>query len=183
MDFGVEKMLKVFRCWICGETYLGEEEPTDCPYCGADREFLKPGEEYELPDVELTEKSRKNLEEALELEVDNATFYYCAYNKAEGPKTEGMFKRLAKVESEHAEAICLFLDVEEPEIDKHIEKCVEELPENIKDAHSRESRAIDHYRKFAKEAEEPRVKEFFEALVEIETDHLELHESELEELR
>ncbi len=175
-------MLKVFRCWICGETYLGEEKPTDCPYCGADEEFLKPGEEYELPDVELTETSRKNLEEALELEVDNATFYYCAYNKAEGPKTEGMFKRLAKVESEHAEAICLFLDIEEPEIDKHIDKCAEELPDNLEDAHARESRAIKHYRKFAEEAEEPRVKELFEALVEIETDHLELHEGELEEL-
>ena len=176
-------MLKVFRCWICGETYLGEEEPTDCPYCGADEEFLKPGEEYELPDVELTETSKKNLEEALELEVDNATFYYCAYNNAEGPKTEGMFKRLAKVESEHAEAICLFLDREEPDIDRNIDKCSDELPENLEDAHSRESRAIEHYRKFAVEAEEPRVEEFFEALVEIESDHLELHEAELETLK
>ncbi|MEF8874379.1 MAG: ferritin family protein [Candidatus Thermoplasmatota archaeon] len=172
-------MLKVFRCWICGETYLGEEKPTDCPYCGADEEFLKPGEEYELPDVELTETSKNNLEEALELEVDNATFYYCAYNNAEGSKAEGMLKRLAKVESEHAEAICLFLNIEEPEIDKHIDKCAEDLVENLKDAHSRESRAIKHYRKFAEEAEEPRVEEFFEALAEIENDHLELHEGEL----
>lgn len=175
-------MLKVFRCWICGETYLGEEEPTDCPYCGADEEFLKPGEEYKLPDVELSETSKENLEEALELEVDNATFYYCAYNRADDPKTEGMFKRLAKVESEHAEAICLYLDREEPEIDRNIDKCADELPDNLKDAHARESRAIEHYRKFAEEAEEERVEEFFEALVEIETDHLELHEGELEEL-
>ncbi len=172
-------MLKVFRCWICGETYLGEEKPTDCPYCGADKEFLKPGEEYELPDVELSERSKKNLEDALELEVDNATFYYCAYNKAEGPRAEGMFKRLAKVEAEHAEAICLFLDIDEPDIDKNLEKCSEEFSENVKDAHARETRAINHYKKFAEEAEEPRVKELFEALVEIESDHLELHESEM----
>ncbi|MBD3207810.1 ferritin, partial [Candidatus Bathyarchaeota archaeon] len=84
-------MLRVFRCWICGETYLGEVAPTDCPYCGADQKFLKPAEEYEYPDVDLTETSKQNLEEALELEVGNATFYYCAYNRAEGPKTEGMF--------------------------------------------------------------------------------------------
>lgn len=175
-------MLKVFRCWICGETYLGEEKPTDCPYCGADQEFLKLGEEYEEPDVELTEISKKNLEEALELEVDNATFYYCAYRRAEGPKTEGMFKRLAKVEAEHAEAICTYLGIEEPDINKKSEDCSYHLPDNLEDAHSREDRAIKHYRKFASEAEEPRVKEFFEALVEIEGDHLELHESEIVEL-
>ncbi len=175
-------MLKVFRCWICGETYLGEEKPTDCPYCGADEEFLKPGEEYEEPDVELTEVSKKNLESALELEVDNATFYYCAYNQAKGPKTEGMFKRLAKVEAEHAEAICLFLDREEPDINKKSDNCSHHLPDNLEDANKRETRAIEHYRKFASEAEEPRVKEFFEALVEIESDHLELHEGELAKL-
>lgn len=175
-------MLKVFRCWICGETYLGEEKPTDCPYCGADKEFLKPGEEYELPEVELTETSKKNLEEALELEVDNATFYYCAYNRAEDTKTTGMFKRLAKVEAEHAEAICLFLDKEEPEINKKSEDCSYHLPDNIEDAHRREGRAIEHYKKFAEEAEEDRVEEFFEALVEIESDHLELHEHELDQL-
>ncbi|MBS3817404.1 MAG: hypothetical protein KGY76_07575 [Candidatus Thermoplasmatota archaeon] len=175
-------MLKVYRCWICGETYLGEEKPKDCPYCGADEEFLKPAEEYEYPEVDLTEKSKENLEEAIELEVDNATYYYCAYNKAETTKTEGMFKRLAKVESEHAEAISMFLDIEEPEIDKDVENCSEELKANIEDARSREDRAMEHYRKFAEEAEEPRVQELFEALVEIESDHLELHEEELKGL-
>ncbi|MFO7992185.1 MAG: ferritin family protein [Thermoplasmata archaeon] len=173
-------MLKVFRCWICGETYLGEAAPTDCPYCGADQKFLKPGEEYEYPDVDLTEISKQNLEEALELEVDNATFYYCAYNRAEDAKTEGMFKRLAKVEAEHAEAICMFLDIEEPDINKKSQDCNHHLPDNLEDAHERESKAIDHYRKFASEATEPRVKELFEALVEIESDHLELHEKTLE---
>lgn len=175
-------MLKVFRCWICGETYLGEEKPTDCPYCGADSEFLKPGEEYEYPDVKLTPRSKNNLEKALDLEVDNATFYYCAYNRADGEKTIGMFKRLAKVESEHAEAICMFLDREEPDISGKSEGCSYHLPDNLDDAHKREGRAIEHYRKFAEEAEEPRVEEFFEALVEIESDHLELHESELEKI-
>lgn len=175
-------MLKVYRCWICGETYLGEEPPTDCPYCGADKQFLKPGEEYEYPDVELTERSRRNLKKAVELEVDNATFYYCAYNKAEDPKTEGMFKRLAKVESEHAEAICMYIDIEEPDINKNSEDCSYHLPDNLQDAHDRESRAIEHYRTFAEEAEEPRVKELFEALVEIESDHLELHKEEMKDL-
>ncbi|MFO8110604.1 MAG: ferritin family protein [Thermoplasmata archaeon] len=172
-------MLKVYRCWICGETYLGEEPPTDCPYCGADKKFLKPGEEYETPDVELTSKSRENLEKALELEVSNATFYYCAYRNADGPRREGMFKRLAKVESEHAEAICLFLKIDEPDIPKDSTGCSDQVMENIKDAHARESQAIKHYRQFAEEAEEPRVKELFEALSEIESDHLELHKGEM----
>ncbi len=175
-------MLNVYRCWICGETYLGEEPPSDCPFCGADRKFLKPGEEYEYPDVELTEVSKKNLEAALELEVDNATFYFCAYNRSDDPKKEGMFKRLAKVESEHAEAICMFLDIDEPKINKNSEDCSHHFPDLLEDAKTRETGAINHYKKFAAEAEEPRVKEFFEAIVEIETDHLELHAHEIEEL-
>ncbi len=175
-------MLKVFRCWICGETYLGEEAPSDCPYCGADRTLLKPAEEYEYPDVDLSDKEKENFKKALELEVDNATFYYCANNKAENPKDEGMFKRLAKVEAEHAEAICMFLDREEPAINKKSEVCSHHLPDNLESAHQREQRAIEHYRKFAKEADHSRVKEFFEAIVEIETDHLELHEKEIDNL-
>ncbi len=175
-------MLNVYRCWICGETYLGEEPPSDCPYCGADKQFLKPGEEYEYPEVELSEKSRENFEAALKLEVDNATFYFCAAKRAEDVKRQGMFKRLAKVEAEHAESICMFLDIDEPSINKNSEECAYQLLENLEDAQKRETRAINHYRKFAEEAVEPRVKEFFEAIVDIETDHLELHQQELEEL-
>lgn len=175
-------MLNVYRCWICGETYLGEEAPSDCPYCGADRIYLKPGEEYEYPDVELSTKSKENLEAALELEVANATFYFCAARKAKDIKTQGMFKRLAKVEAEHAEAICTYLGIDEPAIDKKSDGCEDDLLNNLEDAQKRETRAINHYQKFSEEAVEPRVKEFFEALVEIETDHLELHQSEIEEL-
>lgn len=172
-------MLKVYRCWICGETYLGEEPPTDCPFCGADKEFLKPGEEYVEPDIELSPRSKENLERALELEVSNASFYFCAYRNADGPRTQGMFKRLAKVESEHAEAICKFLKIDLPKISKDSKECSETVMDNVKEAHGRESRAIDHYRQFAEEAVEPRLKEFFEALVEIESDHLELHQNEM----
>ncbi len=175
-------MLKVFRCWICGETYLGEETPSDCPYCGADREFLKPGSEYEHPDIDPSEGSKRNLEKALQLEVDNATFYFCAASRYDDPKVQGMFKRLGKIEAEHAEAICTILDREEPDINKDSDMCSYDLRDNIESAHGRENRAIEHYRKFANEAEEPRLKEFFEALVEIEGDHLELHSKELKGL-
>ncbi len=175
-------MLNVYRCWICGETYLGEEAPSDCPYCGADKEFLKPGEEYEYPNVKLTKTEKKNLETALELEVGNATFYFCAHSRTDDPKREGMFKRLAKVEAEHAEAICTLLDIEEPKINKKSEDCSHHYPDLEEDAKARETRAIKHYTQFAQEATNPRIKEFFEALVEIETDHLDLHNHELEEL-
>jgi len=29
--------MKMYRCRICGETYLGAEAPSHCPFCGAHR--------------------------------------------------------------------------------------------------------------------------------------------------
>ena len=46
---------------------------------------------------------------------------------------------------------------------------------NTKEGWERENRAIKAYETFRDEATSPRLKEFFNALVEIETDHLELH--------
>ncbi|MRR13422.1 ferritin, partial [bacterium] len=34
--------LKMYRCRICGETYLGYEAPANCPFCGAHVEFMRP---------------------------------------------------------------------------------------------------------------------------------------------
>jgi rubrerythrin len=49
----------------------------------------------------------------------------------------------------------------------------------LKNSHERETRAIDFYRKAAAEADSSRIKQIFEALVEVETDHLHLSEERL----
>jgi len=176
--------VKVFRCRICGDPYIGTEAPTQCPFCGAPRKYLIRAEHWN-PDqfnVKLTETSRKNLEAALKLELDNTGFYDCAKNAAGKMGDEygsAKFKALMKVEREHAAAISKFL--KKPAPDALAQNCNADFKANSKEGFEREDRAIKAYSKFRDEAVEPRMKEFFGALVEIETDHLNLHTDNLKE--
>jgi len=170
--------VKVYRCRICGDPYLGTEPPTQCPFCGAQQEFLIDAKDWDTNEfnVELSEVSKKNLEAALELELDNAAFYDCAKNAASNAGDEygiAKFKILMKVEREHASAISKFLKISKPELEK--KTCAAEAKANSEEGYKREDRAIKAYSKFRDEAVEQRLKEFFDALVDIETDHLDLH--------
>ena len=170
--------VKVFRCRICGDPYIGTEAPTQCPFCGAAKRFFTGAQDWD-PDefnVNLSKISKKNLEAALQLELDNAAFYDCAKNaadKASDHYSLAKFKALMKVEREHASAISKFLKISRPELEKHA--CNADSKANSKEGWEREDRAIKAYAKFKDEATEPRLNEFFGALVEIETDHLDLH--------
>ena len=170
--------IKVFRCRICGDPYIGSEAPTQCPFCGAAQKLFVEAQDWN-PDefnVKLSDLSKKNLESALQLELDNAAFYDCAKNSAQKAGDEygiAKFKALMKVEREHASAISKFLKISRPELEK--KTCDANTKANSKEGWEREDRAIKAYAKFRDEAAEPRLKEFFEVLVEIETDHLDLH--------
>lgn len=170
--------IKVFRCRICGDPYIGSQPPTQCPFCGADQRFFVEAQNWDPNEfnVELSNVSRKNLQAALKLELDNAAFYDCAKNvagKAGDQYSLAKFKALMKVEREHASAISKFLRISPPELEK--QACNANAKANTKEGWEREDRAIKAYAKFRDEATEPRLKEFFGALVEIETDHLDLH--------
>lgn len=168
--------LKVFKCKICQEGYLGDAPPTHCPFCGAHQQYLIEAKDFDLPEYTLSEVSRKNLEAALELEVSNAEFYFCAAARADNVADATMFKRLGKVESEHASTIAKELKISSPDISRDVDTCSDGNTPNLKESHERESRAIGHYTKFLSEATEDRIKEVFTAIVEIEKDHLSLTE-------
>ena len=51
--------------------------------------------------------------------------------------------------------------------------------ENLEESHARETRAINFYRQAAEESINERVKEIFNALVNVETDHLQLSKERL----
>jgi len=174
--------IKVFRCRICGDPYIGTRIPKQCPFCGAQQQYFVEAEDWNTNEfnVTLSEASRKNLEAALKLELDNAAFYDCAKNAAKKAGDEynlAKFKALMKVEREHASAISKFLKISRPELDK--QACDANAKENTREGFEREERAIKAYSKFKDDAIEPRLKEFFDALVKIETDHLDLHTENL----
>jgi len=170
--------IKVFRCRICGDPYIGNEIPTQCPFCGAPKRFFVEAQDWNTNEfnIKISKITLKNLEAALQLELDNASFYDCAKNaadKAGDHYSLAKFKALMKVEQEHASAISKFLKISRPELEK--KACNSNSIANSKEGYEREDRAIKSYSKFKDEAVEPRLKEFFGALVEIETDHLDLH--------
>ncbi|NCO65025.1 MAG: ferritin [Candidatus Aquicultor secundus] len=169
--------MEVFKCRICGDPYVGGSKPSHCPFCGAPSNYIILAHDWQEPEAfELTEVSKADLEHALMLENNNALFYTCAYEVSMNVELSAMFKALAKVEAEHASVIRKLLGLPKPiEEEDNRGRCQALDQGNIKEAHDREKRAIDFYSRAAEVAIEPRIKEVFTALVEIEKTHIELN--------
>jgi len=171
-------MVKLYRCIICGDAYIGASPPANCPFCGAHMEYIMEAKEAVVNfDVPLSTKDRANAEHALEVEISNATFYSCAAGKTDDAEGKILFKALGKIEAEHASIWRKILKL--GSVAPGGDACHTENVENLKESHARETRAINFYRKAAAGADHPRIRQLFDALVEIETDHLHLSEERL----
>ena len=171
-------MVHVYKCEICEEGYIGDEKPTHCPFCGAHIEYIVLVKDYVKTElIELSDITKKNILAAIELEKSNAEFYFCAAKNADNEMDATMFKRLAKIESEHASTLIkLIPNFKGSDISRDKDTCHTKNKGNFKESHERETNAIAHYGKFLSEAHEPRVIEVFDAIIEIEKDHLTLTE-------
>lgn len=171
-------MVKLWRCEICGDPYIGDEAPANCPFCGAKKKYMKEAKEANVNfDVELNEKDKANAKHALEVEISNAAFYFCAAKKTDDEEGKLLFKALGKVETEHASVWKKILKLDS--IPTGNDPCHVSNKENLEDSHARETKAIDFYKQSAAESINERIKQIFEALVEVETDHLKLSEERL----
>jgi rubrerythrin len=171
-------MVKLYRCIICGDAYIGASPPANCPFCGAHGEYIVEAKEAVVTfDVPLGTKDRANAEHALAVEISNAAFYMCAAGQTDDPEGKILFKALGKIEAEHASIWRKILKLGSVPPGK--ETCHIPNVENLQESHARETRAIGFYRKAAAESDHPRLKTIFEALVAIETDHLHLSEERL----
>jgi rubrerythrin len=171
-----------YRCLICGEVYMGDGVPSNCPFCGAVAKHIVPVEQWVGENDgldELTDISRKNLQAALQLEVNNAPFYRDAMTRTMSTELQGIFKYLAKVEAEHASLIRKIVKGELPDPEPGKEIAGDDDIANLAGAHEREKHATKFYAQAAREASEPRVKKVFLALSEIESDHVKLEGSRL----
>ena len=171
-------MVKLWRCEICGDPYVGNSPPSNCPFCGADIKYIKEAKDAVVDfDVGLSEKDMENAKHALQVEISNAAFYSCAAKKTDDEEGKLLFKALRKVEAEHASVWRKILKMDS--MPGGTDSCSTDNTENLEESHSRETRAIEFYTKAAAESENPRVKEIFRAFVEVETDHLKLSEERL----
>jgi rubrerythrin len=171
-------MVQLWRCVICGDGYIGDKPPANCPFCGAKQKFIKAFGMADVSfDVKLEIEDKTNVEKALHVELLNASFYYCAASKTKEIEGQKLFQTLAKIEAEHASIWKKILKIAQmPQV---TEQCSDKYHDNLENSHSRETRAIEFYRKAAKESKDRRIREIFEALVEVESDHLQLSEERL----
>lgn len=167
--------MKLYICEICGDAYLGVEKPSDCPFCGAKGNFIKLGSDAQpVSEVkaEISELSKKNLLETLALETRANAIYLCMAGQAKDYQIVKMYKRLAKVELEHATIVTKLLKMALPEI--RPEECSTEDVENFKKTIELEDHAVELYKKFAGESGEVHVRKFFGAIMQAEMGHIDL---------
>ncbi len=165
--------MKVYRCRVCGEVYIGEEKPKSCPFCGAHETYFVLAKEWKLLHSDsLSDVSKDNLKKALDLEINNTNFYKAISEKSKDVHISSMFKGLSKVEREHASAICKHLKIQKPDSNVGSDKAVDSDQENIKEANRRERSAVKFYGEARNETPEKEIKDFFNALIQIESDHI-----------
>jgi len=167
--------MKVYRCRVCGEVYIGGEKPKSCPFCGAHESYFVLAKDWKLLHSEtLSDITRKNLKKALDLEINNTNFYKAVSEKSKDVYVSSMFKGLSKVEREHASAICKHLKIQKPDSSEGSDKATGSDHESIREANRRERNAVKFYGEAVKQAVEKEIKDFFTALMQIESDHIRL---------
>lgn len=167
--------MKTFICEICGDAYIGTEKPSKCPFCGANHNFIKEGKEANPVTenkTELSELSKKNLEQTLQMEIEANAIYLCMAGKSQSYEIMKMYKRLAKIELEHATIATKLLGISMPEIKPEL--CNDLDKENFERTIGLEDHASNVYKQFALESQETHVKILFTALSQVEADHLDL---------
>jgi rubrerythrin len=168
--------MKMIRCRICGETFLGHERPSECPFCGAGAEYLVPTEDYPegLNDLQLTEVERADLETSIEIETSNARFYLAMAGRKDNPALASAYKRLSKVEAEHCSLFCKLAKTPKPadllEPGEELGSWAADIEESLR----REGRAQALYIEFADRATSPRLREVWAAVSAVEATHIEL---------
>lgn len=170
--------LKMFRCRICGETYLGYDAPENCPFCGAHVEFMQPAEEYPegINAVQLTESERADLESSIELERANTRFYLGMAERKDNDLLRSAYKRLARVEAEHCSLFCKLAGVPKPADLTAPGATTGSWLTDIDESLARENRASALYATFSARATGERLKEVWEAISAVEADHITLDE-------
>lgn len=167
-----------YRCDVCGGTFDKNEEK--CPICGADSSHIKMNEPRirDMFDLDLKESDIALAKKALLVEVSNSTFYFCAAEKSDQLSERYLFCALGEVEREHAVIWQKFLKLESLPVSD--DRCEVSSLDNLLESHRREDAAINFYKEAAEKSINKKLKVTFKALVEIETDHLNMSEERAE---
>ncbi len=168
--------MKMYRCRICGETHLGYDKPSNCPFCGAHADLIVQSPDFPagINDVALTETEQADVLEAIELERSNARFYLAMAAHKDNDGLSSAYKRLAKIEAEHCSVFCKLARVPKPADITEASEAADDWCANIEESLAREQRASRFYAQVSGRATTPRIQEVFAAVSDVESDHIDL---------
>jgi len=116
-----------------------------------------------------------DLEASIELETANTRFYLAMGTHKENAPLSSAYKRLAKIEKEHCELFCNLAGVDMPaDLMTPLDSTTGSWKSDIEESLAREQRASRLYAEFAARSTSPRLKEVWEAVSAIESDHIDL---------
>ncbi|MGE5628829.1 MAG: ferritin family protein [Solirubrobacterales bacterium] len=185
--------MKKLICSICGlvineknynfnKAAFKDENKVDniifCPFCGVKSMFIS---EFtgilEFDRNTMDEASLKIIDHAVKLEIFNGDFYKEASNLAKDEHNKEMFKALANIEYAHAK-VHKYLGgfKEDPTISKLDYSKYDNDDILLEMACKREIHAVEFYNKYKRNMESPVVKSIFDALAEVEIEHIALTE-------
>jgi rubrerythrin len=168
------------RCRICGRIHIGNH-PTRCPYCGAYGKYIVPVSKWVDENVGVKPNSEEiqNLKTTRDLEYTNTRFYFAAAKATKNAELHGFFTYLAYVENEHYNiAVHLLREICDPSIFDPSEEKGDDL-KNLEHSKKKEEHATALYLGFAEKTTNERLRTFFSALSEVESDHVYLDDEEI----
>jgi rubrerythrin len=168
--------MQFYRCRICGETYLGTEPPSRCPFCGVTADYFVLTGDYDedINRVGLTDVEREDIMAAIEIERSNARFYRALGTRSDDLKLASAYKRLSSVEAEHCSVFSKLAGVTKPADLTEPGDGATAWCADIAESLAREKRASAFYAQAAARATTPRVVEVLAAVSAVEVDHIAL---------
>jgi rubrerythrin/DNA-directed RNA polymerase subunit RPC12/RpoP len=182
---GVEK----YKCIVCGaeineknfslngdafDENNSKNKIIECPFCGVGLEFLSKGEEILKMDSKiLDEKTLKILDHAVKLEIFNGDFYSKAAKIAKENSTKEMFKALSNIEMMHAKIHLRIGGFKEMPtlVNMNYDKYDNDNA-LLALANKREEHAVKFYEKYRNEINDKVIIRIFEALSNVEKEHI-----------
>lgn len=149
-----------------------------CPFCGvSDKYFTVDNEIINIDSSLLDENSLKILDHAVKLELFNGDFYNTAAKMAKDNKVKKMFESLSKIEVFHSkihQRLGGFL--ESPNLNKVSYSKYNTDIALLELAKKKEEHAICYYEKYKNEVNDNNLVKIFEALADVEREHITLVE-------
>ena len=145
-----------------------------CPFCGVGKEYLSDSDEIiKVESNLLNESTLKILDHAVKLELFNGDFYNIAARMSKSEKVKKTFEALARIEIIHSkihQRLAGF--TEAPNLSKITYDKYNSDSALLALARQKEEHAVSYYEKYRNEVSDDNLLEVFEALANVEREHI-----------